>query len=317
MSGIENPPEERLSQRLGVPYVYLEQYRAYVCANGVLFSEKEYVDGVAVPSEYQRRSTEGILYDYAYAKKTGRLREACDPVGTQAAVAAILATVGFVCAAVSTVHTAQYLVPYTGMVLSWAMSAAVTAYCTVALEASRLLMLSRKRIASGVTALLWAAVTLFSMTTTVAVFWDRFTASERQSAERGAGEESSRLSLSVLRSAEAALRSDIDFKRRDIEWRQEKDYATAQVRGELTALQEALQDNLREQQEILSATPAAAGEKGTEQMSVYAFVAHMTGTTEGTAEFCVSTLCALFINLISPLSVSASSALSGSRRRRE
>lgn len=135
--------------------------------------------------------------------------------------------------------------------------------------------------------------------------------------EREGSTEASRLALASLRSAETALRADIEFKRRDIEWRQEKDYATAAVRGELDRLTTALQENLSEQRQLLSETPQAGQEKSVVHESAYAFVARMTGTSEGTAEFIMSTLCAVFINLISPLAVSASSSLKQSKRRKE
>lgn len=307
--------QEATSKHLGVPYVYLSESGTYLCANGVAFTKKEYEDGIDLAKEYALRSAGGRLYDYAYAKRTGKLREANGTDRAGLYVAWVLLAVSLVCALVSTAHTAEYLFPYTGRAWAYLMSTAVTAYCTVALEASLLFMGTRHKICAAMFALLWVAVTAFSMMTTVSVFWDRFTLTEQELREAGSAVVSAQSELALLKSAEEALRADIDFKRRDIEWRQEKDYATAAVRGELERLTGALQDNLRSQAEVTKRVPLSAHGQEAVRESVYTLIAHMTGINPGTAEFIVSTLCAVFINLISPLSVSAASALTAGKRR--
>lgn len=301
---------------MGVPYVFLPKSGTYLCANGVAFTKQEYDSGVDVVAEYAKRSAGSDLYDYEYAKKTGKLRRIQENGIAPNAVAFVLLAVSAVCAVISTVHTAEYLKPYTSTVLGFLMSAAVTAYCTVALEASLLFVRTAHKVVACTFALLWACVTLFSVFTTVAVFWDRFTWQEQELLTESTSLLSAQAELDALKEAETSLRADIDFKRADIAWRQEKDYATTQVRLELNALTKSLQDNLARQAQVAKENPTATVEQAKPRQSVYALVARLFHIETGTAQFAASTLCAVFVNLISPLSVSVASALAGTRRKR-
>jgi intein/homing endonuclease len=153
--------------------------------------------------------------------------------------------------------------------------------------------------------LLWAMVTLFSMATTVSVFYDRFNFNETQIAQENKTIDSNKLGLELLRTKEKDLREAIEFKKKDIEYRQERDYATTAVRLELEALQKELQENLSEQQKLLEETPEVMEEKIQRKESLFAFLARLMGIDGGLLEFAMSTLSAIFINLISPLSVTA------------
>ena len=69
--------EEKISKRLKVPFVELERNGKvyYLCNNGVMFADKEYLEFADLNAEYERREKEDKLYDYAYAKSTGLLRK--------------------------------------------------------------------------------------------------------------------------------------------------------------------------------------------------------------------------------------------------
>ena len=69
--------EEKISKRLKVPYVEFSRggKTYYMCSNGVVFTDKEYLDFADLNAEYERREKEDKLYDYAYAKSTGLLRK--------------------------------------------------------------------------------------------------------------------------------------------------------------------------------------------------------------------------------------------------
>ena len=153
--------------------------------------------------------------------------------------------------------------------------------------------------------LLWGMVTLFSMATTVSVFYDRFNFNETQIALENKAVDSNKLGLELLRTKEKDLREAIEFKKKDIEYRQEKEYATTAVRLELEALQKELQENLSEQQHLLEDTPEVVAETVHKKESFFAFLARLMHIDGGVLEFTMSTLSAIFINLICPLSLTA------------
>ena len=161
--------------------------------------------------------------------------------------------------------------------------------------------------------LLWIFVTLFSMATTISVFYDSFNFNEYQIAQENKGTDSNKLALEMLQKKEDDLREAISFKKKDIEYRQEHDYATTSVRNELTKLQEELQTNLTEQQSILETTPEITEETLKRKESLFAFLGRILHIEGGILEFIMSTLSAIFVNLISPLSFTAVAELLNKR----
>ena len=117
--------------------------------------------------------------------------------------------------------------------------------------------------------------------------------------------DSNKLALELLRTKEKDLRDAIEFKKKDIEYRQEKDYATATVRSELVKLEADLQANLTEQQELLKETPEVTQEVVKKKERLFAFLGRMLNIDSGVFEFIMSTLSAIFVNLISPMSLVA------------
>ena len=318
--------KEYISAHLGVPYVYLKDEKKYLCENGVVFTKEEYLKGIDLNAEYKKRSKNGELYDYEFARKNGKLRllekeeipakeeplieKRPRPEGKEAKSVIIMSLAlmltSFGSMYISTVHTATYLFDYTDKISSWLMSFVITVYCATAFEVV-LLFFDRKRyVLSSVFAVLWLAVVTFSMATTVSVFYDRynFNVVETQSENKEA--DSARLTLEVLKEQEKALRESIEFKRKDIEYRQEREYATTAVRVELEGLQNKLQANLDKQMSVLSETPEAVKTEGEviKKESLFAFLGRQMRLDGGILEFIMSTLSAVFINLISPLSVS-------------
>lgn len=205
----------------------------------------------------------------------------------------------------STLHTATYLFDYVDKISAWLLSTAVTAYNSSAFEVSVMFHTMKRNFMAFIFMLLWAMVTLFSMATTVSVFYDRFNFNETQIAEENKEIDSNKLRLELLRTKEKDLREAIEFKKKDIEYRQEREYATTAVRLELENLQKELQKNLSEQQELLSETPEVIQEKLQRKESLFAFLGRMIGLEGGILEFIMSVLSAVFINLISPLSLTA------------
>lgn len=206
---------------------------------------------------------------------------------------------------ISTLHTATYLYDYVDMISAWLMSASVTAYNATAFEVSVIFKSKRRFGLAFVFITLWAMVTLFSMATTVSVFYDRFNFIETQIALENKQTDSNRLALELLQKKESDLRESIEFKKKDIEYRQEKDYATTAVRTELNELQEELQKNLSEQQLLLQETPEVTEKITKRKESLFAFLGRLMKIEGGVLEFIMSTLSAIFVNLISPLSLTA------------
>lgn len=205
----------------------------------------------------------------------------------------------------STLHTATYLFDYVDMISAWLLSTAVTAYNSSAFEVSVMFHNMKRNFMAFVFMLLWATVTVFSMATTVSVFYDRFNFNETQIALENKAVDSNKLGLELLRTKEKDLRESIEFKKKDIEYRQERDYATTAVRLELESLQKELQENLTEQQKLLEETPEITEKVTKRKESLFCFLGRLMHLEGGILEFVMSTMSAIFINLISPLSLTA------------
>jgi hypothetical protein len=379
--------DEKISKHLKIPYVELERdgKKYYLCNNGVIFADSEYMDYADLNAEYERRAKEDKLYDYAYAKNTGLLRkkrgyakkvetkenlaqdvekvqeskttdssqidnedrdterngdnniqrcisevefprieeggredtlsgrlssgadefEARGKSRSSFLIVLILAFASVCSMYESTLHTATYLFDYVDMVSAWLLSTAVTAYNSSAFEVSVMFHTMKRNFMAFIFMVLWAMVTVFSMATTVSVFYDRFNFNETQIAQENKAVDSNKLGLELLRTKEKDLREAIEFKKKDIEYRQEREYATTAVRLELENLQKELQENLTEQQKLLEETPEVMEEKLQRKESLFAFLGRMIGLEGGILEFIMSTLSAIFINLIAPLSLTA------------
>ena len=220
-------------------------------------------------------------------------------------IVALLGFTSLISGYISTLHTATYLYDYVDMISAWLMSASVTAYNATAFEVSVIFKSKRRFGLAFVFITLWAMVTLFSMATTVSVFYDRFNFIETQIALENKQTDSNRLALELLQKKESDLRESIEFKKKDIEFRQEKDYATTAVRTELNELQEELQKNLSEQQQLLQETPEVTEKAAKRKESLFAFLGRLMKIEGGVLEFIMSTLSAIFVNLIAPLSLTA------------
>lgn len=336
---------EKVSKHLGVPYVYLPEENKYLCQNGVMFTLDEYKKGINLSEEYDKREKEGTLYDYNYAKSTGLLRkkrskaakitleehkekitEEVQGIRNQVhddkrdgdtkglghnksviVICALLAFTSIISMYVSTLHTATYLLDYADLISAWLMSASVTAYNSTAFEVSLLFRKTKRYVLTTIFMFLWAVVTLFSMATTVSVFYDSFNFEETQIAEENKAMDSARLKLELLQKKESDLRQAIEDKKQDIAHRQSLEYGTRTQQVELADLQKELQSNLNEQQELMETTPEATKteEETKKKETFFAFLGRVFHIEGGILEFIMSTLAAIFVNLIAPLSLSA------------
>lgn len=377
---------EKISEHLGVHYVYLPDQKKFLCENGVLFTLEEYKAGIDINAEYEKRAKEDNLYDYVYAKSTGLLRrkrgyakvsqredsssgKSEQPISTEDkkevqetkiqqkivpaeesnglrdstanngradrwntniqdrqkeaegnsrsvfVIVLLLAFTSVISMYISTLHTATYLFNYVDIFSAWLMSASVTAYNATAFEVSVLFHTSKRNFMAIIFMFLWVLVTLFSMATTVSVFYDQFNFQETQIAQENKQVDSNKLALELLRTKEKDLRESIDFKKKDIEYRQEHDYATTAVRTELNDLQNQLQANLTEQENLLKETPEVTEEKIQRKESLFAFLGRLWKLEGGILEFIFSTLSAIFVNLICPLSLTAVTELMKNKKQ--
>ena len=327
--------EEKISKNLGVPYIYLPDKRKFLCSNGVLFTMEEYKAGIDIKAEYEKRKKDDTLFDYTYAKNTGLLRKKrklnndnaekkqdlntdntvikAEKVTVKAeksgksvlVICLLLFFTSLVSMYISTLHTATYLFDYVDVFSAWLMSASVTAYNSTAFEVSVLFHTKKRNLIASIFMLLWILVTLFSMVTTISVFYDMFNFTETQIAEENREIDANKLSLDLLQKKEKDLRDSIDFKKKDIEYRQEKEFSTNAVRQELNKLQEELQKNLSLQQKVLEETPIIAESNVNRKESLFSFLGRNLGIEGSIIEFIMSTLSAIFVNLIAPLSLTA------------
>ena len=220
-------------------------------------------------------------------------------------IVTLLTLTSFISMYISTLHTATYLRDYVEIISAWLMSASITAYNSTAFEVSVMFKLKKRYFLSFIFIFLWTLVTLFSMTTTVSVFYDRFNFNEVQTEQENKGLDSAKLQIELLQKKEDSLRESIEFKKKDIEYRQEHDYATTAVRLELADLEKQLQENLEEQKDVLSDTPDVVKEEVKRKESLFAFLGRKLKIEGGVLEFIMSTLSAIFINLIAPFSMIA------------
>ena len=327
--------EEKISKNLGVPYIYLPDKRKFLCSNGVLFTMEEYKAGIDIKEEYEKRKKDDTLFDYTYAKSTGLLRKKrklnndnaekkqdlktdntvikAEKVTVKAeksgksvlVICLLLFFTSLVSMYISTLHTATYLFDYVDVFSAWLMSASVTAYNSTAFEVSVLFHTKKRNLIASIFMLLWILVTLFSMVTTISVFYDMFNFTESQIAEENKEIDANKLSLDLLQKKEKDLRDSIDFKKKDIEYRQGKEFSTNAVRQELNKLQEELQKNLSLQQKVLEETPIIAESNVNRKESLFSFLGRNLGIEGNIIEFIMSTLSAIFVNLIAPLSLTA------------
>ena len=327
--------EEKISKNLGVPYIYLPDKRKFLCSNGVLFTMEEYKAGIDIKEEYEKRKKDDTLFDYTYAKSTGLLRKKrklsndnaekkqdlktdntvikAEKVTVKAeksdksvlVICLLLFFTSLVSMYISTLHTATYLFDYVDVFSAWLMSASVTAYNSTAFEVSVLFHTKKRNLIASIFMLLWVLVTLFSMVTTISVFYDMFNFTESQIAEENREIDANKLSLDLLQKKEKDLRDSIDFKKKDIEYRQGKEFSTNAVRQELNKLQEELQNNLSLQQKVLEETPIIAESNVNRKESLFSFLGRNLGIEGNIIEFIMSTLSAIFVNLIAPLSLTA------------
>ena len=230
-------------------------------------------------------------------------------------IVALLGFTSLISGYISTLHTATYLYDYVDMISAWLMSASVTAYNATAFEVSVIFKSKRRFGLAFVFITLWAMVTLFSMATTVSVFYDRFNFIETQIALENKQTDSNKFALELLQKKESDLRESIEFKKKDIEYRQEKDYATTAVRTELNELQEELQKNLSEQQQLLQETPEVTEKAAKRKESLFAFLGRLMKIEGGVLEFIMSTMSAIFINIISPMSLVAVAEIKTKKKR--
>lgn len=328
---------EYTSKNLNVPYVVVEDKngnKRFLCSNGVLFSKAEYVrekekDPDWLNKEFLRRKKGDLLYDYRYAKSTGALRRKRKVVGNEKQVitevveqkvetkkvgrmSSSIAVICFALSAtsigsmyISTVHTATYLLDYVTPSLAWLMSGVITAYTSTAFEVSILFREQAKRFLAFIFMTLWSFVLIFSMITTVSVFWDSYNFNKLETVTVNNANESSGLVLSLLQKEEQAINTSIAVLDKDIAKRQELDWGTSVQLKDRSNQSAELKRNLEEQKKILFATPEASkkDEEVQKKESLFDFLGRIFHIDGGIIAFIMSTLPAIFINVIAPLSL--------------
>lgn len=288
--------------------------------NGQL-SEKKLSDDTGRSSSFSteeatKSKQETVKTDEKGAQYGTELKEENERKSGGSAVGFIIALLAFtslISGYISTLQTATYLFDYVDVISAWLMSSSVTAYNVTAFEVAVLFKQNKRYGLTFVFITLWTIVTLFSMATAVSVFYDRFNFTEYQVAEENKHTDSNKLALNMLQTKEKDLREAIDFKKKDIEYRQEKDYATTAVRLELEALQKELQENLSEQQKLVYDTPEVTEETNKRKERLFAFLGRLLHVDSGVFEFIMSTLSAIFVNLIAPMSLVAVTELKKKR----
>ena len=314
-SSVEQTVENGALEKQNNEGIYKESFEKIAAENNSVPEQKKNDETAPKVSE---DDTNGLQHEVPEREDTSKVRQETEGRNGNSldrqeekqgfSVLFIVALLGFtslISGYISTLHTATYLYDYVDVLSAWLMSASVTAYNATAFEVSVIFKSKRRFGLAFVFITLWAMVTLFSMATTVSVFYDRFNFIETQIALENKQSDSNKLALELLQKKESDLRESIEFKKKDIEYRQEKDYATTAVRTELNELQEELQKNLSEQQRLLQETPEVTEKITKRKESLFAFLGRLMKIEGGVLEFIISTFSAIFINLIAPLSLTA------------
>ena len=314
-SSVEQTVENGALEKQNNEGIYKESFEKIAAENNSVPEQKKNDETAPKVSE---DDTNGLQHEVPEREDTSKVRQETEGRNGNSldrqeekqgfSVLFIVALLGFtslISGYISTLHTATYLYDYVDVLSAWLMSASVTAYNATAFEVSVIFKSKRRFGLAFVFITLWAMVTLFSMATTVSVFYDRFNFIETQIALENKQSDSNKLALELLQKKESDLRESIEFKKKDIEYRQEKDYATTAVRTELNELQEELQKNLSEQQRLLQETPEVTEKITKRKESLFAFLGRLMKIEGGVLEFIFSTLSAIFVNLIAPLSLTA------------
>ena len=314
-STVEQTVENGALEKQNNEGVYKESFEKITAESSIVPEQKK--NDATVP-KVSDDDTNGLQHKVSVQKDTSEVRQETEGRNGNSldrqeekqgfSVLFIVTLLGFtslISGYISTLHTATYLYDYVDVFSAWLMSASVTAYNATAFEVSVIFKSKRRFGLAFVFITLWAMVTLFSMATTVSVFYDRFNFIETQIALENKQTDSNKLALELLQKKESDLRESIEFKKKDIEYRQEKDYATTAVRTELNELQEELQKNLSEQQQLLQETPEVTEKAAKRKESLFAFLGRLMKIEGGVLEFIFSTLSAIFVNLIAPLSLTA------------
>lgn len=319
--------EELISRNLSVPFVTIfdaKLGKCYLCSNGVMFTDTEYKAGINLKAEYKARARKGDVYDYEHAKKTGELIRAQKPEKEPSEhnknnhyfiIAGLLALTSVISMYISTLHTADYLTEYTGLGSAWLMSASVTAYNSTALEVAVIFKKRQRYLLTCLFLFLWGCVTFFSMATTVSVFYDRYNFIEIGVTESNEELDTRVMQMQILQERADDLKSAIEFKRADITYRQEKDYSTTAVRTELFELEKELSKVQTQMQEL--ASEGSVTETAVRRETFFSFIARLAGINAELLEFIMSTLSAIFINLIAPLSLTACTELVNNEKEKD
>lgn len=308
-AGIDLNKEYEKREKEGTLYDY-----NYAKSTGLLRKKRSTVSKVlheepSLPEEHKEKTSDEVqgIQNQVHDDRRDRDTKGLGQNKSVIVICALLAFTSVISMYVSTLHTATYLLDYADLISAWLMSASVTAYNSTAFEVSLLFRKTKRYVLTTIFMFLWAVVTLFSMTTTVSVFYDSFNFEETQIAEENKSMDSARLKLELLQKKEADLRQSITDKKQDIAHRQSLEYGTRTQQVELSDLQKALQSNLNEQQELMEVTPEATKteEETKKKETFFAFLGRVFHIEGGILEFIMSTLAAIFVNLIAPLSLSA------------
>lgn len=299
--------KETISNNLGIPYVKHEGL--YICNSGVAFTDSEVKehgsDSAWFRKEHERRLSEGNLYDYRKAKEGVAVMSDRKTFMVMFIIVSLTLT-SFASMYISTLQTAQYLFDYMNVATSWILSGIITVYCSVAFEVVIMFWKDRKKALATVFALLWLLVCSFSIFTAVSVFYDRFNFNTIEDIRENSRDTSYEYELEALKVQEQTLRDDIQFLKDEIEYRRMRDYATNSRMLELEEVQTQLQENLEAQNALVrehSVTMSAKDNTVVEKESFTNFIGRTYGVDGGVLNFIISTLPAVFVNLIAPFTL--------------
>ena len=322
------------SEVLHLDYVTIKGH--FIMENGVAILAESVVD--KKPSEIKaiyEQASKGKLYDYQYALSSGFIRAKRDiakevqvrqeqleedakriaeiPVKPKQEFSIILAIrlvmlfVGVGAMSMSIFYNQEalrdYLPPFFAVVLSITM----IVFSTMAFEASVLFHNRHMNLFSCMFAVLWLVVTIYSMFSIMSVNFTNYHAKEAVALAENKDVNSGRLQLASIASKKVIQNDQINSQKAKIEEyktrEKQNSWTLAQYESELKKLQAGLIALIDAELVIQKETPDSVLSTDLKRETFFEYFGKLLRVSPALLQFLLSTLPALFIDLIAPFSV--------------
>ncbi len=220
----------------------------------------------------------------------------------------------------SLLYTKDFLLGFNNGFTSYVLSSIMVMFASVALTIALLFKREGNKGISMLFCFLWIVVTLFSMTSTVAVNYNRFEFTQEEELEENREVNAIRLELESIALQKQSKLNQIAAKDNEIARYEELDMFSRGVfpsQEERNRLQEEYDTLLEEERALRSKEPEAVIIEDVKKRNFFNLLEDLTGVDSGTMQFLLSTLPAIFIDIIAPFGIATSVSLLTKRRKKD